>query len=167
MRRFAIPVVAAVLASSGIALASVGSSRSGGGAKSRVQVVKVFSTDSQFGRIDIGDPGFSLGDESAFSGPLLTAKGGANVGGSGGTCSVVRVDNAATASGLLQCPVTFSLNGGQIATQGLVKLVNGQAGGTQVAAITGGTGRYRSARGEAAVTFLNATDANITLTIVR
>jgi hypothetical protein len=166
MRKFAIPVVAAVLASSGMALANVHSSRSVRGSKSHGKVIKVYAPTVQFARIDLGDPGFGLGDESAFSDDLLTGKGGQKVGYDGGTCSVVRVDNAATASGVLQCPVTFSLAGGQIATLGLVKLVNGQTTGTQVAAITGGTGRYRGARGEAAVAFISGTEANITFSIV-
>ena len=55
---------------------------------------------------------FSLGDRVVFSDDLLTSKGGTQVGTDGGECTVVRVTDAATGSGVLQCTVTFSLPGG-------------------------------------------------------
>jgi hypothetical protein len=77
--------------------------------------------------------------------------------------TAVRVTNAATASGVLQCLVTFSLPGGQITTQALNTVTNGQfTTGTQTGAITGGTGRYRDASGQFAVDVLSETEANIT-----
>lgn len=102
-----------------------------------------------------------------FADDLLTAKGGANVGSDGGVCTVVRVDDAARASGTLQCPATPSLHGGQLFTVGLVHLANGALTGTQVVAVTGSTGRFRGAQGELAVEFLTPTEANYTITLTR
>jgi hypothetical protein len=76
--------------------------------------------------------------------------------------TVVRVDDAAAQTGTLQCVVTFSLSRGQIATQALVKITNGQLTGAQTAPITGGTGRYRNADGETVVEFISNDAANIT-----
>jgi hypothetical protein len=77
------------------------------------------------------------------------------------------VADAGTQSGTLQCIVTFSLKRGQITTQGLAEVINGQFAGTAVAAITGGTGRFRKAAGESEVEFLEPGQANVTLTILR
>jgi hypothetical protein len=170
MRKFAIPVVVAcVFALGGVALANGDSTGSTGTSTDEEsgQVIKVFAPTVQFKLIDLGDPGFSLGDQSVFSDNLLTSKNGDKVGIDGGVCTVVRVQDAATSSGTLQCLVTFSLRDGQITTQGLDQLTNGQLTGTQIGAITGGTGRFRKARGEAAVEFLSNTEANITFSIAR
>ncbi|MBV9423988.1 MAG: hypothetical protein JOZ98_13820 [Solirubrobacterales bacterium] len=167
VRKYGIPaVVIAVLASGGVALAN-GHSPRPSREKGHVRVIKVFALTVQFKMIDLGDPGFSLGDQAVFSDNLLTSKNGSVVGYDGGVCTVVRVVNATTGTGTLQCPVTFSLSNGQIATQGLVQLTNGQFTGTQTTAITGGTGSFREARGQATVEFLSNTEANITFFVAR
>jgi hypothetical protein len=166
VRRYAIPaVVVAALASGGVALANGHSTRPS--REKHREVIKVFALTVQFKMIDLGDPGFSLGDEAVFSDNLLTSKNGSMVGFDGGVCTVVRVTDATAGTGTLQCPVTFSLSNGQIATQGLVQLTNGGFTGTQTAAITGGTGHFRQAQGEVAVEFLTSTEANITFFLSR
>jgi hypothetical protein len=105
---------------------------------------------------------FSLGDRTVFSDDLFTSKGGKSLGIDGGVCTVVRITDAASASGVLQCEVTFSLPNGQITTQELHTLTKGNLTGTQPGAITGGTGRYRDATGQVSVEFLGPTDANVT-----
>jgi allene oxide cyclase-like protein len=129
--------------------------------------ITLYAPAVQFKLIDLGDPGLSLGDQSVFSDDLLTERGGATVGFDGGVCSVVRVAAATTQSGRLQCVVTYSLARGQITTTGLVTLADGRLSGTEVAAITGGTGRYRGASGEAEVEFLSPIEVNVTLSIRR
>ena len=131
------------------------------------EVITLFSPTTQFKLVDLGDPGFSLGDQDVFTDDLLTKRRGKTVGFDGGVCSVVRVADASTQSGTLQCLVTYSLKQGQITTQGLVTVANGALEGTQVAAVTGGTRRFRNATGESAVTFLTPTEANVTLSIRR
>jgi hypothetical protein len=105
---------------------------------------------------------FSLGDRTVFSDDLFTSKGGKSLGINGGVCTVVRITDAASASGVLECEVTFSLPGGQIATQALNTLTNGNLTGTQTGAITGGSGKYREATGQFSARFVSATEANVT-----
>ena len=105
---------------------------------------------------------FSLGDRVAFSDDLLTSKGGTTLGTDGGACTVTRVTDAATGSGVLLCEVTFSLPGGDIETQALNTLTNGGFSGTQAGSITGGTGKYRHASGQLTIKFLSPTEATIT-----
>jgi len=87
---------------------------------------------------------------------------GTQVGTDGGQCTVVRVTDAAAGSGVLQCLVTFSLPGGQITTQALNTLTAGGFAGAQTGAITGGTGKYRSAAGQFTVEFLSGGETNVT-----
>jgi hypothetical protein len=69
------------------------------------------------------------------------------VGTDAGECTRVRITDAATQSGLLEC----------------LTLTNGAfTAGAQTAAITGGTGKYRDAEGEFSVEVLSETEANIT-----
>ena len=105
---------------------------------------------------------FSLGDRTVFSDDLFTSKGGHSLGTDGGVCTVTRIADASTGSGTLECEVTFSLPGGQITSQALNTLTSGNLVGTQLGAITGGTGVYRGATGELAVRFLSNTEAYIT-----
>ena len=151
MRRLAI----ATLAAGVVALAAAGASSAGGDHRGGGRTFSVFATTSP-DRIAILPvvPG-------KFS--LLTARGGTAVGTDGAECTTVRITNAATASGTVQCLVTFSLPGGQITTQALNTVTNGQfATGTQIGAITGGTDTYRDASGQFAVDILSETEANIT-----
>jgi Allene oxide cyclase barrel like domain len=168
MRKIILWAVAAALTCGGVALASDRPSDSWAGRHlGHVRVIKVFSSTVQFKQLDLGDSGFSLGDEIVFADDLLTAKGGTKIGSDGGVCTVVRVDDATTATGTLQCPVTLSLDGGQLFTVGLVQLTNGALSGTQVVAVTGGTGQFRGAQGALAVEFLTPTEANYTITLTR
>jgi hypothetical protein len=102
---------------------------------------------------------FGLGDRFIFSDDLFASKGGKSLGHDGGECTTVRVDGAES---VVQCIITFSLPDGQITTQELHKLTNGNLTGTQPGAITGGTGKYRGASGEVSVEFLSNTEAYVT-----
>ncbi|MFL6269721.1 MAG: allene oxide cyclase barrel-like domain-containing protein [Actinomycetes bacterium] len=90
--------------------------------------------------IDLGAPGFSLGDEVVFSGNLL--QHGEQVGRVGVVCTFVSTANAARVEA--QCPTTSILPGGQITTQGTI--VNRSLNFTLP--ITGGSGRYLGAGGQ-------------------
>jgi hypothetical protein len=123
MKRFSIAIVAAIVfAVAGVTLASADSGSSHKGSGHRIEV---FSKTVQFAAIDLGTQGPSLGDEFVFSDDLLTHKGGDKVGIDGGVCTIVRQD-AATKTATLQCAVTLSLQKGQIATQALLSMTNGQ-----------------------------------------
>jgi hypothetical protein len=90
--------------------------------------------------IDVGAPGFSLGDEVVFSGNLL--RNGKQVGRIGVVCTFVSTANAARVEA--QCPTTSILPGGQITTQGTI--VNRSLNFTLP--ITGGSGQYQGAGGQ-------------------
>ena len=168
MRRIIAWALGGALVFGGVAFANdrpSSSAHSHHGAHART--IKVFALTVQLKQLDLGDSGFSLGDQIVLSDDLLTAKGGTKVGFDGGVCTVVRVDQATSATGTLQCPVTLSLNGAQLFTVGLVRIANGALTGTQTVAVSGGTGRFRGAQGELAIQFLSMTEANLTITLRR
>lgn len=117
----------------------------------------------QLNLVDAGEPGFTLGDQIALTDDLRAGDNPAGV--DGGVCTLVRITNAETQSGSAQCHVTYSLEGGQVTTQGLLTLTNGGFIGTQEAAITGGTGRFRHARGESRLEFVRPGELEITLAL--
>lgn len=165
MRKFGIAAVMVfVLAFAGAALASGGSNESSGFGRSG-PTIALSGTTVQFKLVDLGDAGFSLGDQTVFADDLVAKVSGEPAGVDGGVCTVVRVADAAAQSGTEQCQVTYSLKAGQVTAQGLVTVTNGGLTGTQVAAITGGTGRYRNAHGEVTLQFVSPGEVKISLTI--
>ena len=150
----------AALTFASAALAGDGPDRHGAG-----QQVTIAGKTVQLNLVDAGEPGFTLGDVVALSDDLRVGDKPAGV--DGGVCTLVRIADADAQSGTAQCLVTYSLAGGQITTQGLLTLTNGGFIGTQDAAITGGTGRYRDARGEARLEFIRPGELEITLALRR
>jgi hypothetical protein len=126
------------------------------------RVLTFHSTESALTPLPVTAGKFSQGDRVVLTDDLFASRGGRPAGIDGGECTTVRVTDAAAASGVLQCLVTFSLPGGQITTQALNTLTNGGFAGTQTGAITGGTGRYRDASGQFTVEFLGAGATNLT-----
>ncbi len=105
------------------------------------QTIRVTAVFTEFDpNIDLGAPGFSLGDEVVFSGNLL--QNGKQVGRIGVVCTFVSTANADRVEA--QCPTTSILPGGQITTQGTI--VNRSLNFTLP--ITGGSGRYDRAQGQ-------------------
>ena len=105
------------------------------------QTIRVLAVFTEFdANIDVGAPGFSLGDEVVFSGNLL--RNGQQVGRIGVVCTFVSTANADRVEA--QCPTTSILPGGQITTQGTI--VNRSLNFTLP--ITGGSGRYQGAGGQ-------------------
>jgi hypothetical protein len=126
----------------------------------------------QSANIDLGDHGFSLGDEFVFSDDLF-AKNDDNhrsdnhddaVGTDGGVCTIVRVADAGAEHGTAQCVVTLSLTDrGQITIQGLVDVTGGNTPASFDLAITGGTGDFADAGGTVTVEQVNDDREKITL----
>ena len=140
MRRFIAAAVAViVLASGGVALAN-GDPAGVPARTGSKHAITVAGKTTQLNLLDLGEPGFTLGDQIALSDDLLTKPDGRPAGFDGGACTLVRITDADAQTGAVQCQVTYSLTGGQVTTQGLLTLTNGGFVGTQVAAITGGTG---------------------------
>jgi hypothetical protein len=105
------------------------------------QTIRVTAVFTEFDpNIDVGAPGFSLGDEVVFAGNLL--QNGKQVGRVGVVCTFVSTANADRVEA--QCPATATLPGGQITIQGVI--VNRALNWTLP--ITGGSGRYDRARGQ-------------------
>ena len=158
MRRFAVAAVLVALVGLIGAGATLAGADRGGGHRG----LSFTSTEAAFAAIPVAAGKFSVGDRVAFSDDVFASTGGRQVGTDGGECTTVRVTDAAAASGVLQCLVTFDLPGGDITTQALNTLTNGGFAGTQTGAITGGTGRFRDASGQFTVEFLSGGATNLT-----
>lgn len=115
---------------------------------------------TQLTSIDLPPAGFGQGDEIVFHDQLLS--GGKAIGHDGGACQATLVAKGKVPQ--FQCVVTFVLSGGQVTTQGLLNIAN-PASFRGTFAITGGTGSYRQAGGQASIHQTSATLATITLSI--
>jgi hypothetical protein len=114
-------------------------------------------------RLDLGDPGPTLGDTNVITEDVYV--GGKKVGTSDVTCTLVRLEPARHFFAV-ECLNTTVLPGGQISAQGVVtsdeieKVPFKQA-------ITGGTGAYKGVRGELAVDEAGDGPAHLTFDLVR
>jgi hypothetical protein len=93
--------------------------------------------------VDIGPAGPSPGDVYVFVEDLLTADLTRVIGKAEGRCNLID-----PAAGRFECTTVNTLPNGTITTDGV--LVN-VIGATSLGAVTGGTGQFRAARGEADV----------------
>ena len=97
--------------------------------------------------LDHGRPGPTAGDEFVTAQRLV--RRGRSVGRAGGSCQIVAPAPGANRF-TFHCAVTLRLPAGQIAMNGLATF--GEEGPQPMRmAITGGTGSYRKARGQATV----------------
>jgi hypothetical protein len=112
------------------------------------RTLRVVGVENQFQFLDLGAAGPSLGDELVFSQVLL--RRGHEVGDAGGVCTVTE---AVPPYDVLtyHCVATLRLQRGQITLQGLVEFQGEGDQGPFTVAITGGTGAFRSAGGEARI----------------
>lgn len=134
---------ALLLSTAGVAAASAASPDGPG-----VQIIHAVRTTEDQTQLDLGAPGSSLGDQQVF-----TARFDANgrtIGYDGGVCTLVRLPQ------VYQCVATNVLPDGQLTAQALVDFQN--AAGPVQFAITGGTDRYRTARGTVSVLFGQTND---------
>jgi hypothetical protein len=169
MRKFGVLVAVTAGVAFGTAALASGEKVRGSGKRHGARIFTIYAPTApgRFALLPVTPGEFSLGARDVFSDDLFTSKGGRSLGSDGGVCTVTRVADASTGSGTLECEVTFSLPGGQIATQALNTVTNGNLSGTQPGAITGGTGRYRGATGEIVVKFLSSTEADVTFVLER
>jgi hypothetical protein len=145
-------VVGAVIALLGLALSIVSP------AVSDVRYEKVEFTltdkssddaDNNFD-VDVGDEGFGVGDYFVIgSDPLYNRAGNKQVGHTNGDCLLTELDEA-TFEVTFECDVTFVLRKGSITAEG--PFSGTETSGSGNLAVTGGTGRYRTAHGEVHVT---------------
>lgn len=166
----------------GVAVASAGSSTDNRSSDSddRKSVFRLIGRDVASAWLDLGDPGDSLGDQFHFTSDLIQpsrsgvgppprgagAPQETKIGEDGGACSVARIapDGATT----YHCVGTNSLPLGQITAQGLVTYAPGEEFRQEPYsfAITGGTGKYRAARGEIRIKELSAEEVRLTFRVI-
>ena len=110
----------------------------------------VVAPDAEQKQIDLGRRGPSLGDLFVFSGPLQN-RSGAQVGRIDGQCTTTSAPGpSAEQRQLCIVNTTFeNRNGAEIDTQGVGRVEAEDV----VLAVTGGTGFYRNARGQATFDF--------------
>ncbi len=131
--------LAVVLAVSCASIASAG----GGGDKRQVIRLTAKSVGTAF--VDNGQAGINRGDRLVVDGDLF--RGAKKVGQADEDCVFVRVEGSVPT---IDCVASVTLPGGQITFHGRAKVAPGTQ--TANAAVTGGTGSYRTARGEATLT---------------
>lgn len=109
------------------------------------EVLRLVGKEVSSQLLDLGAADFSEGDQFVFTNDLF--RGNTKVGEDGGLCVVSRLTQEGAAT--FECHGVNTLPGGQITVQGLVTY-----GPTEEIkqdpyhfAITGGTGKYRKARG--------------------
>lgn len=124
------------------------------------------SLTDQYKQIDLSPKGDSLGDSFVFSDKLYLDSGSDQVGTTDGVCVLTRL-NKDKKSLSQQCVLTFSLPKGQLTAQGVIRFSAANAKDVFPIAITGGTGSYDNAGGEAHVTFLSDTKTKITVDLNR
>jgi allene oxide cyclase len=140
-------VAAAAVTLASVAVASDGDKgnkgKGDGHGKKALVVIEHATSDTV---IDNGDAGDSVGDLLAFGNDLFDKTDTTKVGTSSGSCvrTVVGVS--------WECSWTNTLKGGQIVVQGPFL-----DAGDSVLAITGGTGKYKNARGTMKLHALSAT----------
>jgi Allene oxide cyclase barrel like domain len=124
------------------------------------RTISFIAKTTQLSQIDLPPAGFGQGDEVVFHDQLLSH--GKVTGHDGGSCQATFVAKGRVPQ--FQCLVTFVLGRGQVTTQGLINIAN-PASFRGTFAITGGTGSYQRARGQATIHQTSPTLATITLSV--
>jgi hypothetical protein len=140
-------VYAAVLAAVAVGMLAFGSALAVADGKGK-RTLRLTAIENQSAFVDLGDPGPSLGDQFVFSEVLF--RRGREVGDSGGACTITEVVPPYDVL-TFHCVATLSLRRGQITLQGLIEVQGEDDPGPFTVAITGGTGAFFGAGGEAVV----------------
>ncbi|HET7476125.1 MAG TPA: hypothetical protein VFJ97_08910 [Dermatophilaceae bacterium] len=154
-------VTAAVLSGTPSLASTTSSDGQSSAAALRQSTIHLIQSNQAVGtNVDVGRRGESVGDYVVITGPLLHPDSGQRAGFASVVCTVLRT--GATAP--LQCVGTASLAGGDITIQGLFVTEQGRPNRL---AVTGGTGQFRTARGEFVATIEadGSTDALFRLTL--
>jgi hypothetical protein len=149
-KRLALLGTAIALAAVAVSVVSPAWGSSGDKDKRATFRVDAVTTEQNF--LDLGAQGNSLGDQIVFTTQLL--KGDTEVGHQGGVCTVTSVERQEA-----QCIATYSLRGGQITGQALIRLDDPAP---YAVAITGGSGKYQGVEGEIHVQPISGTRGVLT-----
>ena len=139
---------AAVLAVFTLGVLVFGSSAAMAHGKQKPLRIVAVENEDQSNYQDVGPTGPSVGDQLVFSETLY--RRGHEVGESGVVCTVTAVTPPYDVI-TFHCVATLSLRRGQITLQGLIEVQGEDDPGPFTVAITGGTGAYRGASGEARI----------------
>jgi hypothetical protein len=136
-----------------VALGVLGPGSAVASANGDKKILKIKATEKQSEFLDLGTPGPSLGDELVISERLFVR--GRQAGESGVVCVVTQAMPPYDVL-TFQCVATLSLRKGQITLQGLIEVQGENDPEPFLLAITGGTGKFRGAGGEAVVREVSA-----------
>ncbi|MBL1120057.1 hypothetical protein JK364_48360 [Streptomyces sp. 110] len=128
----------------------------------RSEVFQLTARPTQTNSVDVDPPGNSQGDELIVTGDLFRSN--ATVGRFDEVCTVTRTAPMDTSD--LQCQITLSLPEGQITVQGVFTITSAGPGDITLA-ITGGTGRYRTAHGYIHAVNTSNTETQLTVHLIR
>lgn len=162
-------VVGLLLAVASVAVAAASSSSSNGQSGSdddgRTTVLHLVGREVASTFLDLGDPDFNQGDQFVFTNDLF--RSGTKIGEDGGWCVVTRLTAAGAAT--FKCVGSNDLPGGQITVQGLVTYDPGEEIKEEpyFFAITGGTGRYKTAHGQVKIEEVSGEELRLTFRIIR
>lgn len=150
-----------VLAAAGVTVAAASSS-SADASKHRAQTIQLVAKQTNSTLLVLAEPGHGpVGNQ--FLGTDDLYRQGRKVGDDATVCQFMA--DLGQAGGRFQCVATLSLPEGQLTAQGLVTLT--ETGGQPVTlAITGGTGAYRTAHGQARIVQVSETEQHYTLTVI-
>ncbi|MFE2444529.1 allene oxide cyclase barrel-like domain-containing protein [Streptomyces melanosporofaciens] len=126
------------------------------------EVFLLTARPTQTNSVDVAPPGNSQGDQLIVAGDLLRSN--VTVGRFDETCTVTRTSPMDSSD--LQCQITLSLSEGQITVQG-VFAITGAGPGDITLAITGGTGRFRTAHGFIHAVNSSNTETQLTVHLIR
>jgi hypothetical protein len=145
---------ATAVAASAVALAAASTAAPAGPA-THTFTVKLHQTSDK--SIDLGKKGFSAGDEEI--GAAEVTRHGQRAGWADLSCSTVRVGRTSADQ---ICEFVLHLGGAQLTASGSVRA--GKHGpGTFALPILGGTGTYRGASGQLAITATNGSTVPVTI----
>jgi hypothetical protein len=136
--------------------------------RDHVQAIQLTATTTASQDIDADPSGLSLGDYFVITENLF--RQGKKVGTDHAVCTLTRLEppTGTPKRFAVQCVVTLLLPEGQITVQGVrTGSLTQPLPRPFVWAITGGTGAYKTARGQIRIVDLNATDSRLTLTVIR
>jgi hypothetical protein len=142
-------LVAALVAIVALAVLVSAPAASAGAGGKKFKVLRIVAEEKQSEFVDLGAPGPSLGDMFVLSERLYIR--GTQVGESGVVCFVTQAMPPYPDTVTFKCEAALRLRKGQITLQGLIETQGEEDPWPFRVAITGGTGAYRCASGEAVI----------------
>jgi len=165
MRRIiSVTALALVLLGGSFATASAATT-TGSSDAGRVTTIRFIARTIDSAQLDLGAHGLSLGDQAIFTDELF--QDGRRLGEGHGVCTITRITGTAPSRTLTnECLITGILPRGQITIQGAFAFPEQGMAPLHSLAVTGGTGAYRTARGEVGVRQVSSTENDITVRLI-